>query len=1133
MMLCQRCHSDNISTANFCANCGFRMRSTGQAAPAGNGPPDDEIFLEIAGKDHAAEAERKLITALIVDIKDSVALISTLDPEHAHRIVHSVLGIMVDSVVKFDGHVLQPTGDGIYAVFGAPLASQDHAQRAVYAALELQRRLRTYAEAEAQRVGAPLIEVRAGIESGEVVLRQLDTGQGTTYITVGQTVNLAARLQSVAPPGSVVVGEQTRGLVEGYFNLNALPPAMVKGVLHPIAVHEVIGLGRLRRHSQIAVRRELSKFVGRDAELLRLRRALDRAAAGHGQVVSIVTGPGMGKSRLLLEFSRNLPLDSEIIEAYAVSYARKIPWFPIIAMLQDYFEISDVDIPAARRAKIESALAPLLSGLNEILPFLFGLLGIVEGPDPLRQMDPIVRRDRTIEAITKIFLAKSLNHPVVLIFEDLHWIDDQTKSLLDRLAVSIDDARILVLASFRPEYTPNWRDEVDVTEIVLEPLSRGKSHDLLSALMGEDSDLSDLKRQISDRTAGNPFFIEEMVNALFEDGTLTRNATIHLTKPLAELNVPMTVRGVLLERIDQTEPRQKELLQILSIIGQTLPLNLVFEVSPWRRSVTAQLVRDLQAAGFIYVQSDAYYGDNRTEYSFKHALTQEVAYQTILGDRRRQLHKHVAQMIESIYRNFLDDQIAILAHHYSAAGDHPKAIEYLVKAGQQAIRRSAHADAIGSFREALRLVGLVPEGTVHPAELAKLWLNLGVSLLVTKGYAHEEVRLAYNRARELSIAAGDQVSLAKVLRGSSQIHCTRADYESALQCGRDLLALGSQDESYLIEGYLVLGVTSIYVGDYQGSESFFIKALSLSIKRPATAEFEYVGHTGTLCRSYYAVCLTYLGKIDRSLSESLAAVEEAEGLSVPITTAQALAARGSILQRLRYYSAAVACYDRAIGLAKIHGLPYWASFCSTLKAAIVPEDEDLAAAFDEFERNRLDYQSAGGRVLASWFHYLRAELLAKAGRVADAIQCLDDTMAFIAETGEKSVEADVHRLKGTLLLQRRKNAPVPPADEVEAFFLHGLRISRQHHAKMSELRCATGLACLLAQQGRFGEGHDLLGSVYDSFTEGFDAPDLIDARRLIDYLAGAGLGAYPSSDVAGSALLPQNGAVVHKVVTCR
>ena len=1117
MVLCQRCHSDNVDTANFCANCGFRIRSVDQGAPAGTGHPDDAIVLEFAAKEPAADGERKLITALIVDIKDSVALIGTLDPEEAHRIVHAVLGIMVDSVVKFEGHVLQPTGDGIYGVFGAPLASQDHAQRAVYAALEMQRRLRAYAAA--RRDGEPLIEVRAGIESGEVVLRHLDTGQGTTYITVGQTVNLAARLQSVAPPGSIAVGEQTRRLVEGYFTLRALPPAIVKGVPQPIAVHEVIGLGRLRRHSQIAARREYSKFVGRDAELLRLRRALDRVVEGRGQVVSIVTGPGMGKSRLLLEFSRTLPPGWKIFEAFAVSFARKIPWLPIIGLLQDHFDIADIDDPAARRGKIEAALAPLFPRLNDVLPFLFGLLGILEGPDPLRQMDPMVRRDRIIEAITEIFLADSLTQPVVLIVEDLHWIDDQTKALLSRLATSIEAARILVLTSSRPEYVPGWRDEDAVTEITLGPLSRSSSDTLLSALLGEDAELSDLKRQIADRAGGNPFFIEEMVNTLLEDGTLTRGATIRLGKPIAGLNVPMTVRGVLLERIDQTGPRQKELLQLLSVIGQTLPLNLVLEVCPWPRSETAQLMSDLRAADFIYVQSDMYYDDNRTGHAFKHALTQEVAYQTILGERRKLLHKHVAQKIEAVYRDFLEDQIAVLAHHYSAAADHPKAIEYLGKAGQQAIQRAAYADAIGSFREALRLVGLVPERTVPPAEAAKLWSSLAASLLVTHGYSHDEVKQAYGRARDISMATADHVNLALVLRGLFLVHISSANYESALRAGRELLELGSHDEAYSLEGRVVLATASIYTGNLRTSEALFTEALSFSSNTRDFVKFQHTGHTYTLCRAYYAICLTYLGKIDRSLLESLDAQMAAEAISVPITTAQTLAARGTNLHRLRYYSEAEACYDQAISCATLHGIPYWSAFCLMAKAALVGEREGFEASFTGFERSRQDYQRSGARLIMSWFLYLRAELLAKAGKVYESLACLDEALAFIAETGETIFEAEVHRLKGALLFQERESAVTWEANNVEACFVDSLTVARRQQAKLWELRAATSFACLRSWQGRSGEGHDLLAPVYDSLTEGFDAPDVMDARRLVNYFAGGGLGSAPRSEVPGSALL--------------
>jgi class 3 adenylate cyclase/tetratricopeptide (TPR) repeat protein len=1115
MMLCPRCQANNVSTANFCGNCGFQLRSGGKAVRADNGSPDDPLVLEVPAKARSTDGERKLITALIVDIKDSVALIGTLDPERAHGIVHSVLGLMIDSAVKFGGHVLQPTGDGIYAVFGVPLASQDHAQQAVYAALEMQSRLHAYAAG--RRDSEPLVEARVGIESGEVVLRNLDTGQGIVYITVGQTVNLAARLQSVAPPGSVAVGEQTRRLVEGYFNLRTLPSAVGKGVPHPIAVYEVIGLGRLRRHSQISARRQFSKFVGRDAELLRLRSALDRAVDGGGQVVSIVAEPGIGKSRLLLEFRRALSLDRKIFEAYAVSYAREMPWFPIIGMLQDYFEITDVDGPAVRRAKIESALIPLISNSNEILPFLFGLLGVADGPDPLLQMDPAVRRDRSIEAIIRILLAESDNQPTVLIFEDLHWIDELTKSLLERLATSIGCARILLLTSYRPEYIPNWRDEDNVTGIVLEPLSLEGADSLLSALLGEGSRLSDLKRHISDRTGGNPFFIEEIVNTLFEDGTLRRNETVHLTKPVCDLKVPMTVRGALLERIDQIAPRQKEMLQILAIIGQTLPLKLVFEVSPWPKQETGQLMRDLRAAGFVYMQSDIDRGDDRTNYAFKHALTEEVAYETMLGDRRKQLHGRVAETIESVYRDFLDDQIASLAHHYRAADDYPKAIEYLAKAGQQAIQRAAHSDAITFFREALRLAELVPEGT--EGERATVWASLGTSLLVTHGYAHEEARVAYGRARDISIKAGDVHNLALVLRGLFLVHISTANYESALRTGQEMLALGSQDESCLLEGRVIQAIASIYTGQLRTSESFFTEALGYSNNTPDFVEFQHTGHTYTLCRAYYAICLTYLGKIDRSLSESLDAQIAAEAISVPITTAQTLAARGTNLHRLRYYSEAEACYDQAISCSIRHGIPYWAAFCLMAKAAVVAEREGFEASFADFERGWQDYHNSGSRLIMSWFLYLRAALLANAGKIAEASECIDETIAFITATGETVFEAEVYRFKGTLLLHGRGNSATWDVDDVEACFIRALAVSRQQNAKLWELRAAASFACLRARQSRFAEGYELLGPVYSSFTEGFDAPDLVDARRLIDYLAGGGLDRFPKSDVAGSAFL--------------
>ena len=427
----------------------------------------------------------------------------------------------------------------------------------------------------------PLIEVRVGIESGEVVLRRLDMGRGPASITLGHTVNLAARLQTVSPPGSISIGEQTKRLVEGYFELTALPSVSLKGLTDPVPIYEVTGLGRLRQHSQISARREFSKFVNRTDELVQLRRALERAMAKQGQLVSMVTDAGAGKSRLVLEFSRTLPPGCKVIEAYAVSHGRKIPWDPVIRMLGEYFGILEFDDPPARRNRIAYTLAGLGPEIRAVQALLFRLLGIVDGPDPqLDQMDPGIRRDRTVDAIIHILATESARQPVVLIFEDLHWIDTQTRVLLRRLVERITSERILVLATYRPEYERDWPAADHVTEIRLDPLDMDSSETLVSALLGKDPEISELKQFIVERAGGNPFFLEEIVNALSEDGTLSREGTAKLTKPLTELQMPMTVRGLLAERIDQMAPRSKEMLQILSVIGHRLPMALILRGFP-------------------------------------------------------------------------------------------------------------------------------------------------------------------------------------------------------------------------------------------------------------------------------------------------------------------------------------------------------------------------------------------------------------------------------------------------------------------------------------------------------------------------------------------------------------------------
>jgi class 3 adenylate cyclase len=370
----------------------------------------------------AADEERKTVTALFADIKGSTELMEDLDPEEARAIIDPALKLMIEAVRRYDGYVVQSTGDGIFALFGAPLAHEDHPQRALHAALATRDELRRRGEGQ-EMGGRSGIEVRIGINTGEVVMRTVQTGGHTEYAPVGHVINLAARMQNVAPAGGVVVSEETRRLVEGYFELRTMDPTEIRGISGPVNVYEVVGLGTLRGHFDVAARRGLTKFVGRERELQQMQGALELGMDGRGQIVAVMAEAGTGKSRLFHEFKAILPSSCRLLEAYSVSHGKASPWLPVLELLRKYFGLADADDGATRRDKLRTVISALDPSLNDTLPYLFGLLGIVEGPDPMSQMDPRIKRRRTLEAIKRIILRESWKQPLVVIFEDLHWID--------------------------------------------------------------------------------------------------------------------------------------------------------------------------------------------------------------------------------------------------------------------------------------------------------------------------------------------------------------------------------------------------------------------------------------------------------------------------------------------------------------------------------------------------------------------------------------------------------------------------------------------------------------------------------------------------------------------------------------
>jgi class 3 adenylate cyclase len=503
---------------------------------------DAEAARVRSADDAPLDGERKTVTALFADIKGSTELVRELDPEEARAVIDPVLQLMMNAVHRYDGYVVQSAGDGIFALFGAPVAHEDHPQRAVHAAIAIRDALR---RRNVDQPGQPTVEVRIGINTGEVVLRLVHTGGHTEYTPVGHAANLAARMQSAAPADGIVISEDTRRLVEGYFELHESGPTEVKGVARPINVYEVLGAGTLHGHFDLAVRRGLTKFVGREREIANMGRALELVHNGHGQIVGVVAEAGIGKSRLFHEFKATLPPAWKVLEAYSVSYGKASAWLPILELLRGYFGLQDEDDHASRREKVGSTLATLDPTLSHTLPYLCSLLGIQGSPDPLAQMDPQIRRHRTLDAIKRLVLRESLNQPTIIIFEDLHWIDSETQALLDLLADSIGGGRVLLLVNYRPEYRHEWSGRAHYLQLRLDPLGGEHAAAMLEALLGNGADLDSLKRFVTDRTGGNPFFIEEIAQSLFEQGILARNGTVKLARPLRQAHLPVSVQGVL------------------------------------------------------------------------------------------------------------------------------------------------------------------------------------------------------------------------------------------------------------------------------------------------------------------------------------------------------------------------------------------------------------------------------------------------------------------------------------------------------------------------------------------------------------------------------------------------------------
>jgi class 3 adenylate cyclase/predicted ATPase len=1119
------------------------------------------------------DGERKTITALFADLKGSTALIEGLDPEEARALIDPALHLMMDAVHRYEGYVAQALGDGVFALFGAPLAHEDHPQRALYAALRMQEEMRRYGDQVRLKHGVPLA-MRVGVNTGEVVVRSIRKDDlHTDYVPVGHSTNLAARMEQMATPGSILITEYTKKLTEGYFELKALGAAEIKGLTEPLAVYEVLGAGPLRTRLQVSVRRGLTRFVGRQRELEQLQQALDQAKAGHGQIVGVMGEPGLGKSRLFYEFvgaHGRAPL--LVLQAYSVSHGKASPYLPVIELLKSYFRIEPPDDERTRREKVTGKVLTLDRSLEDTLPYLFALLGIEEQPSPLQQMDPQIRRKRTFEALKKLFLRESLNQPLILIFEDLHWIDGETQGFLGTLSESVASARILLLTNYRPEYRHEWGQKTYYTQLRLAPFGKAEAEEFLNILMGEhgfplpggerdrervsDPSFHALKQLILEKTEGTPFFMEEIVQDLKEQGVLTVGT--HGRAPLpTELHLPPTVQGVLAARIDRLTPDEKALLQQLAVLGREFPLSLVKQVIVQPEDDLYRLLSALQHKEFLYEQP----AFPESEYVFKHALTQEVAYNSVLIERRKTLHEQTGQAIEQLYHDRLEEHYNELAHHYSRSGNTEKAIEYLQKAGQQAVQRSVHTEAINHFAAALELLKTLPATSETVQQELSLQIALGVPVTATKGFAASEVERIYTRAQELCQHLGETPELFAVLQGLWLFSIARLKLQAAQQLGEQLLRLGEsvQEPLLLIEACHALGATYLVKGEPSHARQYFERGMTLYNPQQHHSLIARYGYdSGVANSSYLPWALWFLGYPDQALAKSREAVALARELSHPFTLALAL----SFITRTALF-----CRDEqmvqelggvTVALCAQEGFTFYLGMGTMLQGWALIVQANVEAGIAQIRQTLMTHRNAGAGFSEPFYLGLLAEGYGKMNQPQEGLSLLTEAFATVQESTGNLWESELYRLKGELTLQSRvqrlgsrvkksgktkvksekwkvpNTQPLTPStqaeveQEAEECFLKALDIARQQQAKSLELRAAMSLVRLRQQQAleqgagsteqgarttdhairntqhvtrtALDEARTMLSEIYNWFTEGFDTLDLKEAKALIEGL---------------------------------
>jgi class 3 adenylate cyclase/predicted ATPase len=1079
---CPSCGASTRPDARFCSNCGTSLMSDGGAKPATIAPPALS----------AAAAERRQLTVMFCDLVGSTALSARLDPEDMREIIRGYHRCCAEETVKAGGFVAKFMGDGVLAYFGYPQAHEDDAERAVRVALALVEAVRELPTAQDAQ-----LQVRIGISTGVVVVGDLfGEGAAREQGVVGDTPNLAARLQALAAPGQVVISQSTRRLSSGHFEYRDLGRVALKGIADPVQAWQVLRASAVESRFEAQHETSLTPLVGREEELELLTRRWQGATSGRGSVVLLSGEPGIGKSRLAQAVLERLAAEpSTRLRYFCSPHHQDTALYPTIARLERVAGFRRDDTDHQRLDKLEAFLAKATGDLGDSVPLLAELLSIPTlGRYPPLNLTPQKHKEKLLQVLIDQVEGLARRNPVLVVVEDVHWADPTSLEVLDLVIDRIPTLPILIIITFRPEFAPPWLGRPHVTMLSLNRLPLGQTAEVIAGVTAGKALPKEIVDEIVNRTDGIPLFIEELTKAVVESGELMDAGDRYtVAGSLPPVSIPMTLHASLLARLDRLGPA-REVAQIGAALGRQFSHELISAVAAMPQLRLDDDLAELASAELIYRRGNP----PDAEYTFKHALVQDAAYGTLLRSRRQQLHARIVATLERQFPEIVISQPQLVAQHCAAAGLDAKAVDYRLKAGRQAMARSEMPEAEAHLRKGLDLLAGLPEDTERQERELKLQIALARTLVATQGHAAPEVAETQARARRLWDELGQPPQSATAdlaLANQFEYRLTRAELALARREAAEVLERGNvrNDPLWTVAGCNMSATVSFFLGEFSASCAY--AKHSLELYDPEERDLRRRGSVGsiyqqTVARSYGFLSLFHLGYLDQARRQC----EEAQAGARAHAFSRALALACGLYLQSEPDLLLRRCQEMEAHCAD-HGFPIFGALATTLRgsalSALGRTEEGLALLM----QGLAVYRGTGAALQVPRFLAELADAYGKGGRPLEGLKCLDEAARQVEQTQERWAEAHMLRVRGELL------AAVGEYAAAEAGFRQAIAVARRQKAKLWELRAARSLSRLWREQGRHEEARDLLAPIYGWFTEGFDAPDLGEAKLLLTELA--------------------------------